>query len=246
MQESVCLVVPCFNERRRLDLDAFRRFTQIHPVWFIFVDDGSTDGTAELIRPNVDDRVRLLVLAENTGKGHAVRHGVLFAQSLPLWSQVAWVGFWDADLATPLTELPKFFAFASACHARPDSIIGSRVSRLGARIQRRSSRHVLGRLFATAVSLILCVDAYDSQCGAKVIHASVVSRCFASPFVSRWLFDLEILLRLRGAVVVEYPLAAWLDVSGSKLRVFREVFRTARDLIQIWRHYVHRHDASSV
>src|SRR5581483_4853652 len=97
------LVIPCYNEAQRVDVPAFHQFlAKASDVRLVFVDDGSTDQTAaviEQLQSGHPETVQLLKLARNQGKAEAVRQGVLFAldQFNP-----AVVGFWDADLATPL------------------------------------------------------------------------------------------------------------------------------------------------
>lgn len=233
MQDRVCLIVPCFNEARRLDMEAFVAATASMPLWLVFVDDGSTDDTAGVVEAHVGEAVRLIRLEANGGKGEAVRQGILRAASLPFYPHVDWIGFWDADLSTPLAELPKFFEFHAFTGGPADALFGSRVSRLGSHVRRRPLRHVLGRLFVTVASVLLHTRAYDSQCGAKVFRPAVAARCFHDPFVTRWLFDLEILLRLGDAPVIEYPLRAWHDVAGSKVRILSNLWRTVRDLLRL-------------
>lgn len=233
MQERVCLIVPCYNEARRLDMASFEAAVVSLPLWLVFVDDGSTDDTAGVVRAHAGDRVHLVRLDRNGGKGEAVRQGVRQAEALPFYPQLDWIGFWDADLSTPLAELPKFFEFQALSGELMDAVIGSRVSRLGSHVRRRALRHVLGRLFVTVTSLLLHTQAYDSQCGAKVFRPAVAARCFRDPFVTRWLFDLEILLRLGDARVLEYPLREWHDVAGGQMKILPNAWRTVRDLLRL-------------
>ena len=126
--------------------------------------------------------------------------------------------------------------------------MGSRVKLLGRKIERRRSRHYLGRVFATAVSTILGLDVYDTQCGAKLFRVTPFIRAlFQQPFLSRWIFDVEILARLiqarRGKnlpqadrVIYEFPLMEWRDIPGSKLG-YRDFFRAAWELCRIHNHY---------
>ena len=211
-QETVCLVVPCYNEATRLD---FPRLAA-GPVncRLLFVDDGSTDGTADVIRAHLGDRGLLLNLAENRGKAEAVRAGMLHALQVPS-DRAAWIGYWDADLSTPLSEVGAALRFASLYPARVDAVWGSRVYRLGSRIRRSYARHLAGRLVATAAGLLLGLESYDSQCGAKLFRREIVGAAFSEPFVSRWLFDMELLLRLADCQVVEYPLIEWTARPGS-------------------------------
>ncbi len=220
------LVVPCFDEERRLDRRAFDRALDARPeLGLLFADDGSTDGTGAWIdayaaaRP---DRVLALHLPRNRGKAEAVRQGVLRAIHA---RRPAWVGYWDADLATPLDELASF---EDELRRHPDAavLLGSRVKLMGRVVERDPARHYAGRVFATLASLTLGLPVYDTQCGAKLVEAGLAAQLFAEPFVSGWVFDVELLARLvdregpEGAArrVVEVPLRTWTDVAGSKVR----------------------------
>jgi hypothetical protein len=129
--------------------------------------------------------------------------------------------------------VPRFLAFAGEA----DGIYGSRVKRLGAHIHRSGFRHVVGRTFATISQLLLHLDAYDTQCGAKLFRPEVAREAFSKPFISRWIFDVEILMRLRGRRIIEYPLCRWSDVRGSKVNVFASALRILSDLFAIRRQY---------
>jgi glycosyltransferase involved in cell wall biosynthesis len=223
------IVVPCYNEASRLNLAAFDQFLRLHPdVVLLFVDDGSNDDTPQLlerIRQMQPEQTRLLRLAKNVGKAEAVRQGM----QLALTRRPAMVGFWDADLATPLDAIPRF---QTVLRSFPELLLvmGSRVALLGRRIQRKPWRHVLGRAFATAASLALRLPVYDTQCGAKLFRVTDrTTELFTKPFCSRWVFDVEILARVIATaridgqlpareVVYEYPLEHWQDVRSSRLK----------------------------
>ena len=246
------IIIPCYNEEERLDVASFSGFTSSsHNISFLFVNDGSTDNTLRLLRSLVASdptKIAVLNLQPNCGKAEAVRQGFLSA----IDSHPDYVGFWDADLATPLDAIPQFLEVAAS---RPDleMIIGSRVKLLGRGIERRRSRHYLGRFFATAVSAVLGLEVYDTQCGAKLFRASsAITALFQQPFCSRWIFDVEIIARLiqarRGKklrqpehVIYEFPLTEWRDIPGSKLR-YSDFARAAWDLFRIHDLYFRKHD----
>jgi dolichyl-phosphate beta-glucosyltransferase len=245
MSDSI-IVVPCYNEAARLDVAAFQRFVfQGHPQRFLLVDDGSADGTCDLLQRLADwNPERFLVhrLPQNQGKAEAVRQGILAA----LTRRPEILGFWDADLAAPLEAIPELCRLLES-NARLQVILGSRVPLLGRQIQRPRLRRLLGRTFATAASLVLGLRVYDTQCGAKLFRVSpLVHYLFARPFCARWIFDVELLARLMAAarasgrlveeIVLEAPLLQWHDVAGSKLRV-RDFGNALLDLGRIWWKY---------
>jgi glycosyltransferase involved in cell wall biosynthesis len=229
MLPPTAIVVPCYNEAARLPVDAFVAFAAAHPsVRFLFVNDGSRDDTAGVLRRLAEalpGRAEVLDLPRNQGKAEAVRLGMLRA----LGTGARYAGYWDADLSTPLAEVPRMVAVLEARSER-EMCFGARVQMLGRSIERRTLRHYLGRVFATAASMTLDLRVYDTQCGAKIFRSSPeIAGLFAEPFVTGWTFDIEIIARLarlradaagRGPadVIYELPLEHWRDVAGSKVR----------------------------
>ena len=234
------IVIPAWNEAHRFDPEPFRAFVDAHAdVRLLLVDDGSRDGTADRLaelaasRP---DAITVLTLAQNVGKGEAVRRGLLHLldTGLPL------VGYLDADLAAPLAAM-QLLADDLRHHDQVHLVFGSRVKLLGWQIRRSERRHYLGRIFATCASLALGLAVYDTQCGAKVMRNSdPVRSALAQPFLSRWLFDVELIARLRNtagvAALREMPIPTWADADGSSLRL-RDFARAPWQLWRIWRTY---------
>src|SRR5262249_44393814 len=146
------VVVPCFNEERRLRDDDFLALGREPGIRLLFVDDGSTDRTfshLQSLRERADGHVELLQLAKNSGKAEAVRRGLLRA----LEGSAAVVGYVDADLSTPVDEILRLCRELDRRGATV--VMGARVRLLGSRIDRHEMRHYLGRVFATAASAIL-------------------------------------------------------------------------------------------
>jgi dolichyl-phosphate beta-glucosyltransferase len=221
----IAIVVPCFNEADRLPVDRFLEFAHANDARFVFCNDGSTDATDRVLDDLVarsGGRAEKLTLTRNQGKAEAVRLGLLRA----LGTNAEIVGYFDADLATPLEEILPMAAYFDA----PDvlAVTGARVQLRGVEIERRPLRHYAGRVFATAAALALGTSYYDTQCGAKLFRRSpVLVEALAEPFHSAWIFDVELLGRLiigsanhpGGPMRVrEHALARWRDVGGSKVR----------------------------
>jgi glycosyltransferase involved in cell wall biosynthesis len=242
------MVIPCYNEADRFSADRFIGFAAAQTaVRFLFVDDGSSDSTPELLRRLVSrDSHRFAVheLPRNRGKAEAVRQGMLAA----LERRPTYAGYWDADLATPLEAIP---GFVDLLDERPDleMVFGSRVKLLGRVIERSALRHYPGRVLATLSSLALGLAVYDTQCGAKLFRASPeIGALFAEPFSANWMFDVELLARLirarRGTgrgqpeqVIYELALREWRGVAGSKVRPW-DFFRAIVEIAQIRRRYL--------
>ena len=241
------IVVPCYNEARRLRKYQFEVFlAQEQDTLLLFVDDGSRDATATLLKELTEQfpgKAELLILEENKGKAAAVRAGILYAAEHfhpPL------VGFFDADLSTPL---PTIHEMTALFESRPGTsmVFGSRVKRLGSHIERNWLRHVFGRIFASLVSHTLQIPVYDSQCGAKIFRTEVAEKIFSEPFLSRWIFDVEILGRyilLSGyqttlKTVCELPLSVWIDDGDTRIRP-KDLMRMLPELFTLWRKYHRR------
>lgn len=221
---KVVTVVPCFEEAGRLHLERFSELVGGPGRFLLFVNDGSRDQTGAMLDSFVSKnprRVGVLHLARNQGKAEAVRVGLLHAieQGADL------VGYCDADLATPPQEMLRLYEVLAASRAR--FALASRVALLGCEIERTAGRHYLGRVFATAASMALGLRVYDTQCGAKAIRVDgLLRRALEEPFSTRWVFDVELMMRLlRGSDAgryaasdfIEMPLHAWEEVKGSKL-----------------------------
>lgn len=220
------VVIPCFNEEKRLDPARLASLVDPGGVRLLFVDDGSTDGTAAILAElqATVEGVDVLLLPRNVGKAEAVRQGLLRGAE----SGAPMLAYYDADLATPPTELLRLLELLET-RADLTFVMASRVLMLGWRIERRAVRHYLGRVFATLASLLLRIPVYDTQCGAKAFRLSPALRAaIGTPFRSSWVMDVELIGRLlRGspdadpvplAEFEEMPLRAWRDVSGSTLR----------------------------
>ena len=222
------VVVPCFNEAKRLDVRAIQEFgQQAAAIELLFVNDGSRDETLEVLerlQQGNPRRFSFLHLARNGGKAEAVRQGMLLA----LRSGAQYVGFWDADLATPLSDIEPFCRVLDN-KPRINVVVGTRMRLLGHEIERRPLRYWLGRLFARTASLALGLRIFDTQCGAKLFRVTPqIEQLFGQAFLTRWIFDVEILARMqfraRGSqphlseTIYEFPLDAWRDVAGSTVK----------------------------
>ena len=236
------IVVPCYNEARRLPSEKFVEFVHAaHDIDLLFVNDGSTDRTLETLerlQRVCGPTVSVLNKPVNGGKAEAVRDGMLRAIES---GTSRFVGFWDADLATPLEAISDL---RQKLIEEPElkMVFGSRVRLLGRHVHRRAVRHYLGRVFATVVSLMLRLPIYDTQCGAKIFRVTpALSQVLSQPFISRWVFDVEIIARFISLnhhdprplhdAIYEFPLERWEDVAGSKVKpgdfllAFRDTFR---------------------
>ncbi len=230
-KEILGLVIPCYNEAERLPMKKFENFLDSaagQNCRLIFVDDGSRDNTSAVIQrlSLKSERVYSVTLSRNCGKGEAVRQGVLFALGLPD-CRVTQIGFWDADLATPLEEVENFQSVMEADSVKC-IVIGNRHVKNNCGVERNVFRNVISYAILCLINFMLGFKLKDSQCGAKIFRRSVAELCFEQPFVSRWLFDVEIFKRLLTVISLEQlernlaqkDLANWHEVPGSKLKFY--------------------------
>lgn len=236
--QNICIVVPCYNEGKRLCVPSFLNFLKESTHSICFVNDGSKDNTLEVlhsIKREMPSKVQVVDLENNRGKAEAVRQGVLVALTQ---KEYEFIGYFDADLATPLQEVDFLLSHFTA---GIEVVIGSRVKRLGSDIKRYPHRHYLGRVFATMASMTLRMEVYDSQCGAKIFRKDIGQKLFSTSFESRWLFDLEILYRLKhldpnnfNRKIMEVPLRTWHEKGDTRIRPF-EFISAPIELLKIKR-----------
>jgi glycosyltransferase involved in cell wall biosynthesis len=226
MQKKVGIVIPCYNEEGRIDFLAIKKAMEDKSMCLsiLFVNDGSVDDTVTVLenycKNYSKEEAHCISLNENMGKAEAVRHGMnYFMQS----NQYDLIGYWDADMATPLKSLKSFVSIMEQ-HLELLAVIGSRVRLCGRNINRNFARHYLGRIFVTLLNILIDLSIYDSQCGAKLFRKDALEEILDQKFSSRWLFDVEMLLRMQvkmrskiSSWLYEYPLEEWTDIEGSKV-----------------------------
>ncbi|KAK3274039.1 hypothetical protein CYMTET_17758 [Cymbomonas tetramitiformis] len=171
-ESSTLVVVPgCYDEADRLPKQEFLDYASaLEDIVFLFVNDGSKDGTLALLnsaQSSHPEKVQVLDLPLNRGKAEAAIVVGLVVMKL-----------------------------SSEENGHIEMVFGARVALLGRYIQRKASRHYLGRIFATLASLVLDVPIYDTQCGAKMFRVTPdLNTVLSQPFRSRWIFDVELIAR---------------------------------------------------
>jgi dolichyl-phosphate beta-glucosyltransferase len=237
---SVLLIVPCFNEAARWDDAYWSTIVRPGEIDVLFVDDGSTDATAEcLSRMTTANGSRAIRLPTNAGKSEAVRQGLLTG-----WDEASGlIGFLDADGAFPAEDVARIVARAESLLSEPtdlDAVWTSRVLMAGRDIQRHTSRHYLGRALTTIVAPWHGYTVYDTQSGFKLFQRSATLKsCLQEPFSTHWFPDIELLMRWRRISaspmrVWEEPVNGWHDVAGSKMNR-SQYRRVLQDLLHLYR-----------
>lgn len=229
---DLSVVIPAYNERHRLTptLDALTdHLSADEPRWgsweIVVADDGSTDGTGDLVTARRDPRLRLVTGEGNRGKGHALRLGVAVTRGRRVLVT-------DADLATPIEELERLDkalgeggCAAIGSRSVPGATIGARQYRV---------RELLGRAGNALIRRTALPGIHDTQCGFKLYDGDRAREAYAASRVNGWGIDVEVLRHLRdaGLSVAEVPVR-WSHRPGSKVgpldyvRALAEITRIA-------------------
>jgi len=223
-QRCVGVVIPCYNEADRLSSDEFKNFAfQNLGYHLCFVNDGSTDNTLAVLqdlKENNPSNISIYNCEKNGGKAEAVRQGMLH---LSKDQQFDYIGFLDADLSTDFRDFEDLVVTIE--QSKFKIVSGSRMSRMGANITKESARKIISITINLIIRTILGMPFKDTQCGAKVMDRDIVKTMFKKPFITKWLFDVEIFMRMRHVygltkakeLICEQPLKRWVHADGSKL-----------------------------
>ena len=232
---TVFIVVPAYNEEKRIRIPDWERITAIDIVQIVFVNDFSTDATQEIL--SQIPHATTVSTPKNLGKAGAVKFGMEFTIRELLQSTDDWIGFLDADSAFEiediericrLTQVPKFDQFAG--------IWASRVKLLGRNIERNEIRHYISRLIITYLSYGTREFPYDSQAGFKLFRSQYLSSTLDSLNIrTRWFVDLEIWLHIKSnfnnkVAIWEEPVSTWHEVAESSIK-FRHVLSILKEIV---------------
>ena len=235
----VGVIIPCYNEEERLKTDTFKKFVNENLGYHLcFVNDGSKDNTLEVLNEMAkgrEDYVTVYDCAKNGGKAEAVRQGTLHMLKDP---QLDFVGYLDADLSTNFQDFDDLVQTIS--NSDFQIVGGSRISRMGADITKAGSRAIISKTINMIIRKILGMSFQDTQCGAKVMRREVAAKVFQKKFLTSWLFDVEIFMRMKKIygsekaqkLICEQPLKRWVHEDGSKLSM-SDSFKILGQLFQI-------------
>jgi dolichyl-phosphate beta-glucosyltransferase len=216
---ELSVVVPCFNEEQRLPstIEKIERFLDARKTAYelILVDDGSADGTRKAMDAAAarNHAIRVEALAQNRGKGRALATGVAAARGRRVLVT-------DADLSTPIDELPKLEA---AVDAGAGVAIASRAVK-GSRVEvaQPTYRVLMGKVFNLIVQVVLLPGLWDTQCGFKLFRADIAHPVFAALTTDGFGYDPEVLYRAKksGVRIAEVPVV-WRNSAPTKVMAIR-------------------------
>lgn len=222
---NTSIVIPCYNEEKGISNGEYSNFLNDNPeVLICFVNDGSKDNTLQILhdlKEKYPNQIQILSLVKNSGKAEAVRAGIKHCNAN---FHHQFIGYLDADLATTLEEFIDLRNYLKG-----DIVFGfgSRIRKIGSRIERQNDRFLIGRVIATFISTILDIKVYDTQCGSKLFTRAISVELFEQEFISTWLFDVEVFYRMillfgrEKALqkMLEIPLKLWVEKGDSKVKL---------------------------
>ena len=223
------MVVPCFDEERRLPLALHTAERYLEPgdrsFELILVDDGSSDRTAELIGEAERRREYVRgVRLSHRGKGRAVAEGVRASRG-------EMVLISDVDFSAPIDELPKL---VDALAAGADVAIGSRAKRGAREVDQPLYRRAMGKTFNLLVQALLLPGIWDTQCGFKLLRGAVARQLCAELRTDGFAYDVELLYRAKrsGYRICEIPVR-WINSDTTRVSVLRDPARMFADVLKI-------------
>ena len=230
---ALSVIIPAYNEAARLPphLGAVLAYLRAHYPSFelLVVDDGSRDDTVAAVTAALagEPRARVVAYTPNRGKGYAIRTGVLASRG-------AQVVFLDADLSTPIDEIPNALEHLK----QAEVVIGSRdLPGADIRVPQPLYRQAASELFKWVRFLMVGLwRLSDTQCGFKAYRGPVARQLFALAQIDRFMFDVEILYLAEraGLRIIEIPVR-WQDSPGSKVKLWEGLVNMVRDLWRIRR-----------
>lgn len=224
----VSFVIPAYNESKRIGAtlrrmcEYFGRQSYTHEI--VVVDDGSVDGTVDLVRSEFPS-VRVLSYQPNQGKGCAVKRGMLSARGKYRF-------YYDADGSTPIEELDKTWPLFDQ---GAEIVIGSRsLPDSDVQVRQNLMRQTMGRTFNKILKVVLRETVIDTQCGFKGFTAESTSAVFSRQTMNGFAFDAELLhiARKHGLRIAEIPVR-WLNSPDSRVSMFSDSLRMLQDVVRI-------------
>lgn len=205
--------------------------SQEYEIEVLVVDDGSADKTPDIVKDfSVKHPYIHLLQPGRGGKGHAVKAGMLQCSG-------EYAFLCDADLAMPITELPKFLPPQQNGY---QVAIGSREGEGAVRYNEPGYRHLMGRVFNLLVKLMAVPGFEDTQCGFKCFHRSAIDDLFSMQTINGFGFDVEVLYvaQKRGYKIVEVPIH-WYYQTESKVHPVKDTLRMFQDILTVRRNDRH-------
>ncbi|WP_103071589.1 glycosyltransferase [Aquimarina sediminis] len=238
------IIIPCYNEEKRLNAIAFLEFIKKEDNYHLcFVNDGSKDNTIDIlkdIQSQAPQKVSVIDIKKNSGKAAAVKAGARYLHSR---GDIKFIGFIDADLSTDFEDFDGLLKTLKT-NKKLSFVFGSRAKNTSNNINKNGMRRVISKFINVLIVFILGLSIQDTQCGAKVFKAELVPVIFNKNFFSRWLFDVEMFIKMKKhygkektvSKIYEQPLKRWVHIEDSKLGL-KDSIKIPYQLLSIWFNY---------
>lgn len=220
------IIIPIYNEESRLKVNNFEKRED---CFYILVNDGSTDHSQAIIENNFlpyFENMHLINIPKNRGKAKAVHAGITYLKRMNI-GETDTFGYMDADFSVTVDE---YIRVRKTVNNISLFVFGSRIEK-GNKVIKKKIRYFIGRSINLGISLASNLPFYDTQCGCKIFNGKLIDK-FDEPFKCNWLFDVEILLKLKNINPLEIPID-WKHKGGSKVK-FYHLGSIILDLIKIF------------
>lgn len=248
----VGMVIPCHNNATRLRSSDFIQFVNDTTEYHLcFVNDGSTDNTLESLkelRKGRESHVSIYDSTKHGGKAEAIRLGML---QLYEETEVDYMGYLDCDLSISHQDFNSLVTTIENSDFK--MVSGSRSKCIGVKFIQGSARKILGTTLSLVIRKIIAMNFKGALCGAKIFSKDVIPLLFGKKFITQWLFDLEILMRMRMhfgakkavALMYEKPLEQWGYAEKSSLSM-KDSLQVVGQLAQIKKVYSKKYDSKKL
>lgn len=232
LTKSLSIVIPIFNEKNiiKKNLKEVEEYLNVKCIEYeiVLVNDGSNDGTKQIVEEYIKNRTNIKLLNNNynIGKGAAIKKGVLN-------SSKNYILFMDADLSTPIGEVDKFIDLLNGDN---DILIGIRNSHISeAKIERPLIRKIISRLYNIIVNFLFNLQLYDVSCGFKCFSFSSSRILFKKQLIGGWNFDVEIMLmaRKKKLRIKEIPVS-WTNHLPSRVNIIKDSICSLVNIAKIY------------
>lgn len=238
---SYCIIVPCFNEGKRILINDYLEFVNQNPDFhLLFVDDGSTDNTYHIIDQlsKQSENIQACQLKNNSGKAEAIRYGINKVINEECYDKF---GYLDADLAIPFSEVLRL---KTKLEEGYDFAFSSKKITEDSNLEYKFKRYFIGRVLSLMVRASLKTKIYDTQCGCKLMTRELARVAFAEKFINPWLFDIEIIWRMilklgksfMQEKMIEVPVKRLIDRGSSRIKA-TDLLSLPFDFLKIHLHY---------
>lgn len=237
MNPIAAIIVPYFNELQRFNAKYFDSIQSHSDIHIYFVDDGSTDGTEEILISHYQNcpNVKMIGYKRNLGKAHAVNYGFTQVLKESKDSKLI-IGFIDFDSSIDPQELIVIIRNfqVQVENNVVNSVWAVRKKKKENSVTRKISRHIIGRIIHQMLKLKVQNIPSDTQCGLKLFDRKSIDIFTKIQFQTRWLFEIEFLKYINSnsiqLVIAEHELNYWREISGSKVTTKKNITNILHDL----------------